>query len=142
MIADRAHPHHGAALSTRLNNHFHSMDIGPAHIVLLSTEYYYYTSYGWEQIARQYEWLEQDLARANANRAQRPWIIALYHKPLYCFNVLDHTCNQLSLDRPKIRQGVRWPGTSRWAPLKYGLEDLFYRHGVDLTISGHEHFYV
>lgn len=111
-------------------------------MILLSTEYYFYTHYGWEQIRYQYDWLEADLRRANANRAARPWIVVLFHKPLYCFNVLDHTCNQLSLDRPKIRQGVRWPGSSRWAPLVYGLEGLFYRHGVDLTMSGHEHFYM
>ena len=80
MIADRARPHHGAALSSRLNNHFHSMDIGPAHIVMFSTEFYYFTEFGWEQIRLQYEWLEADLKRANANRAQRKWIIVLGHR--------------------------------------------------------------
>ena len=28
------------------------------------------------------------------------------------------------------------------APLEYGLEDLFFRHGVDLQFYGHEHYYI
>ena len=36
---------------------FYSVDIGPAHIVAVTTEFFYYTSYGWRQIADQYKWL-------------------------------------------------------------------------------------
>lgn len=43
------------------NNHFFSFNIGPAHIISFSSEFYYYTEYGFDQIARQYEWLEEDL---------------------------------------------------------------------------------
>jgi len=38
------------------------MNIGPVHLVSFSSEYYYYVNYGWQQIIRQYEWLERDLA--------------------------------------------------------------------------------
>ena len=51
------------------------------------------------------------------------------HRPIYCLNVLDPSCNQLTLDRPKIRKGIRWLGDLR-SPLKYGLEDLFFNKGV------------
>lgn len=87
MISDRSHPNHQAPLSHRINNHYHSMNLGPATIILLSSEFYYYTQYGWDQIRIQYEWLEGELKRANANRAKHPWIIVMAHRPLYCLKV-------------------------------------------------------
>jgi len=38
-----------------------SVNIGPVHLVSFSSEYYYEVFYGWEQIIRQYEWMENDL---------------------------------------------------------------------------------
>lgn len=35
--------------------------MGSAHIIGFSTEFYYFTEYGFDQIVSQYEWLEQDL---------------------------------------------------------------------------------
>ena len=69
-----------------LNNHFYSFNIGPAHIISLSTEFYFFIEYGWTQIARQYEWLENDLKEATKpeNRAKHPWIITIGHRPMYC----------------------------------------------------------
>jgi len=43
------------------NNLFYSFDIGPAHIISFSTEFYYYIEFGFEQVRRQFEWLKQDL---------------------------------------------------------------------------------
>jgi hypothetical protein len=43
------------------NNHFFSLDIGPVHLVSFSTEFYFFFQYGFTQIKRQYEWLENDL---------------------------------------------------------------------------------
>lgn len=41
---------------------FCSWNIGPAHIISISTEFYFfYREYGSEQIANQYKWLEADL---------------------------------------------------------------------------------
>jgi len=40
---------------------FSSWNIGPAHIISISTEVYYFYQYGIEQIVQQYEWLERDL---------------------------------------------------------------------------------
>ena len=56
---------------------YYSYDVGAAHVVVYSTEFYYFVSYGWEQIERQYQWLRRDLEEANRpeNRAQHPWII-------------------------------------------------------------------
>ena len=51
--------------------------------------YYYYVST--EGIRAQYEWLVADLEAANTpeNRAMRPWIIVMGHKPMYCSNFND-----------------------------------------------------
>ena len=56
---------------------YFSYNLGPAHIVAFSSEFYYFTNYGWRQIENQYNWLIKDLAKANLpeNRAKQPWII-------------------------------------------------------------------
>lgn len=123
-------------LSKRINNHFYSLDIGPVHIVLFSTEYYYYTEYGTEQIKRQFEFLEEDLTKANKQRNERPWIIVMGHRPLYCLKLGDNSCDHDTMERPTIRQGFK-----EGSHLKYGLEELFFKHGVDMQFYGHEHFY-
>ncbi len=58
------------------NNHFFSVDIGNVHLVSFSTEFYYFIQYGLLQMPRQYDWLVNDLKKANLpeNRALRPCI--------------------------------------------------------------------
>ena len=65
-----------------------SWNIGPAHIVSFDTEIYYWRNTH-DNIKRQYDWLEADLKEANLpeNRAARPWIITMGHKPMYCSSV-------------------------------------------------------
>jgi len=72
--------------SKEMNNHRYSYNIGPAHIISFSTEFYYFLFYGVGQIGWQYQWLEEDLKEANKieNRSKRPWIITLGHRPQYC----------------------------------------------------------
>jgi hypothetical protein len=72
--------------SGQMNNHFYSFDVGPVHVIGLSSEFYFYVNYGWSQMAQQYKWLENDLKEANKpeNRALRPWIITMAHRPMYC----------------------------------------------------------
>ena len=38
-----------------------SFNLGPIHIISISTEFYFYLEYGLEQIVQQYNWLEKDL---------------------------------------------------------------------------------
>ncbi|XP_076833780.1 acid phosphatase type 7 isoform X2 [Brachyhypopomus gauderio] len=114
---------------------WYSWDIGSAHIVSFSTEVYFYLEYGLDLLFRQYEWLKRDLEEANRpeNRAARPWIITMAHRPMYCSND-DHD------DCTKFESYVRL-GRNDTDPPAPGLEDLFYRHGVDLELWAHEHTY-
>ena len=116
-----------------MNNHFYSFDVGPVHFISFSTEFYFFVNYGWNQIAVQYGWLKQDLEEATKpeNRAKRPWIIAMGHRPMYCSTNNDFECNQ---NESIPRKGL---------PVihAYGLEDLFYAYGVDIEIFAHEHNY-
>lgn len=116
-----------------INNHFYSFDIGPAHIIAFSTEFYFFVQYGWLQIARQYDWLQKDLEEANKpeNRAKTPWIITMGHRPMYCSTDDTDDC---TYKESIIRTGL---------PIlhAYALEDLFYKYGVDVEFWAHEHVY-
>jgi len=64
------------------------------------------------------------LDKANMQRSAKPWIIAMGHRPMYCS--ADDVNDDCRRNNPVVRQN---------------LEDLFYAEGVDLIISGHQHFY-
>nr|XP_044252206.1 acid phosphatase type 7 isoform X3 [Drosophila takahashii] len=113
---------------------WYSFNLGPVHFVSFSTEVYYFLGYGFKLLTKQFEWLERDLAEANLpeNRAKRPWIITYGHRPMYCSDDKEYDCNaQLET---YIRQGLPM---LKW----FGLEDLFFKHGVDVEFFAHEHFY-
>eukprot|EP00066_Takifugu_rubripes_P001458 XP_003962649.1 PREDICTED: LOW QUALITY PROTEIN: iron/zinc purple acid phosphatase-like protein [Takifugu rubripes] len=118
---------------------WYSWNLGPVHMVSLSTEVYFYLEFGLEftgpPLYEQYEWLRQDLEEANRpeNRAVRPWIITMGHRPMYCSDDDQDDCTKFDSYVRLGRQDTRPP-----AP---GLEDLFYRHGVDLELWAHEHTY-
>nr|XP_056703625.1 acid phosphatase type 7 [Euleptes europaea] len=111
---------------------WYSWDVGPAHIVSFSTEVYFFLKYGKHLVAEQFQWLETDLQEASRpeRRKERPWIITMGHRPMYCSNNdLDDCTRHESI----IRRGLH--------PHQYGLEDLFYKYGVDLEFWAHEHSY-
>ncbi|XP_072545878.1 acid phosphatase type 7 isoform X3 [Salminus brasiliensis] len=114
---------------------WYSWNIGSAHIISFSTEVYFYLEYGLDLLFEQYKWLKSDLEEANKpeNRAIRPWIITMAHRPMYCSDD-DHD------DCTKFESYVRL-GRNDTKPPAPGLEDLFYQHGVDLELWAHEHTY-
>lgn len=59
-------------------NFWFSFDMGNVHVTSLSTEHDYSPG------SAQLRWLEQDLARAVANRARVPWLVVTGHRPMYC----------------------------------------------------------
>ncbi|KAL9954282.1 hypothetical protein ACROYT_G041799 [Oculina patagonica] len=112
-------------------NMFYSWNVGPAHIISISTEFYFYHNYGTHQMANQFKWLEADLQEATkkSNRAVRPWIITMGHRPMYCSNADGDDCTK---HESVVRTGIK---------SKYGLENLLYKYGVDLMVWAHEHSY-
>ena len=72
-----------------------SWDIGPAHIIAIDSEFYFFVWDGLHLIGEQYRWLEEDLKRANQpeQRAKHPWIIVMYHRPMYCTTIIGLDCN-------------------------------------------------
>lgn len=115
---------------------FYSFNLGPVHFIGFNTEVYHYFNvyYQLNHLIYQYNWLERDLHEANKpeNRAKRPWIITFAHRPMYCSSDNDDDCTPQFVTA--VRKGI---------PLmsNFGLEDLFYRHGVDVGIWAHEHSY-
>jgi hypothetical protein len=105
------------------NNWWYSWDDGLVHYVAISTEVYFGIGPAGGMQA-QYEWLQKDLAKANANRANVPWIAVHGHRSIYCS--CDGDCDSSSWI---LRQG------------EWGLEDLLFKQGVDLFLNGHEHNY-
>ncbi len=108
-----------------INNGFdmwYSFDIGQMHIISWSTEVLFART---QDIQSQYNWIENDLQKANKNRAERPWIITIGHRPIYCSNA-DDDC--IAKD-------------SAGAQVQPYIEELFYKSGVDIEIWAHEHSY-
>ncbi|XP_057671572.1 acid phosphatase type 7 [Diorhabda carinulata] len=114
-------------------SYMYSIDIGPMHIISISTEVYYFLEYGIKPLVFQYQWLEDDLAKANLpeNREKQPWIIVMGHRPMYCSNTDHDDCTH---HETITRVGLPFLHF-------FGLEDLLYNYGVDLAIWAHEHSY-
>jgi len=94
---------------------WHSFDAGPVHFAGISTEHDFSAG------SAQYQWLSQDLAKANANRAETPWLVVFGHKPMYTSH------GDASHDNDDL--------------LRSELEQLFVEQGVNLVIWGHDHFH-
>ncbi|KAK9869436.1 hypothetical protein WA026_003191 [Henosepilachna vigintioctopunctata] len=111
----------------------YSINIGPLHIISISTEVYYFLNYGLKPLVFQYQWLEDDLAKANLpeNREKHPWIIVIGHRPMYCSNTDEDDCTK---NETLTRVGLPFFQF-------FGLENLFYNYGVDVEIWAHEHSY-
>ncbi|XP_015794313.1 acid phosphatase type 7 [Tetranychus urticae] len=115
------------------SNDMYTFTVGPILFITISTEFYYYLEGGGaKKVAEQRDWLENVLTEANQpeNRAKHPWIIVLGHRPFYCSSSRFGRC----------------PGGTTWIRtgsnyLGKGLEDLFYKGGVDLVFGGHNHQY-
>lgn len=111
----------------------YSFNLGPLHIISISTEVYYFLNYGLKPLVFQYQWLEDELAKANLpeNREKHPWLIVMGHRPMYCSNTDNDDCTR---NETLTRVGLPF---FRF----FGLEKLFYDYGVDIEIWAHEHSY-
>jgi len=111
------------------NNWYYSFNYGLVHFVSLSSEIYF--DFPWMARA-QYTWLLDDLEIANRNRSNAPWIIVYHHRPLYCTGWGPECGAQASV----MKKGLFLNGS-----FHYGLEDTYYRFGVDFVVTGHVHNY-
>ena len=108
---------------------YYSFNLGNVHFISISTEYYYFLNYGGMQIARQYNWLVNDLEKAVQNRQDQPWIVIFGHRPMYCSDDDNDDC---TFHNSRTRTGL--PLLHLW-----GLEELLQRYSVDLVLWAHEH---
>uniref|UniRef100_A0A8B9LV93 Purple acid phosphatase n=1 Tax=Astyanax mexicanus TaxID=7994 RepID=A0A8B9LV93_ASTMX len=105
---------------------WYSWNIGSAHIISFSTEVYFYLEYGLDLLFEQYKWLQSDLEEANKpeNRAIRPWIITMAHRPMYCSDDDHDDCTKFE---SFVRNISEFPGLMAQC--------------VDLELWAHEHTY-
>lgn len=100
-------------------NLYWSMDYNLVHFLGFSSEHDFAPG------SLQYNFIQEDLAKAVANRENVPWIIMFMHRPLYCHNDEDDVGD-----------------CQRNAPLfRSYLESLVESAKVDLFITAHEHSY-
>jgi hypothetical protein len=100
------------------NNLYYSINVGPLHLVAMSTELYFDPG----AAAPQYAWLDADLAAVN--RTETPWVIVYGHRSIYCS--CDSDCDG---DATAVRDGP------------WGMEALLNKYRVDVFFNGHEHDY-
>jgi len=98
-------------------NFWYSIDYGHIHYTFMSTEHHYGVG------SPQYIWLEQDLATANMNRLQTPWLIVSGHRPMYCSDTAE------------------WSAHCPGAYFQTVIEPLFHKYSVDMYLCGHMHMY-
>lgn len=93
---------------------WYSFNYSMFHIISISSEHDY------SEPSTQYNWLENDLALANQDRDAHPWLITMFHRPMYSSTESGHG-SELNL--------------------RDTIEPLFIEHKVDIAISGHDHNY-
>lgn len=120
--------------SNGLLNMWYSFDYASVHFVVLNTETDFtnapeneYGGSGNVKTLRSghfapegayLKWLEEDLRKANENRAQRPWVIALGHRTWWAFD-----------------------GKPQDDMVRDAHAELFQKYNVDLYMAGHFHSY-
>ena len=112
------------------SNWFYSFNLGQAHYIFLNSELYFDSTLN-ISCETQNNWLIKDLAEANANRKNVPWIIAMMHRPLYC-------SVDWSLPNP-CKATINC--CTRAAYLRDIFEEIFYNNSVDIVIQAHQHNY-
>jgi len=108
-------------------NMYSSFNYGSIHVIAYNAEQDHGLAPDLKPGGQQYNWIEQDLIKANQNRAQQPWIMVFGHRPFYCSSRGQggdiHNCDT-NADR-----------------LRSFVEDLFMDYGVDLVFTAHVHDY-
>eukprot|EP00039_Didymoeca_costata_P028515 m.21302 g.21302 ORF g.21302 m.21302 type:complete len:548 (+) comp7102_c0_seq1:140-1783(+) len=116
-------PTYDTLAGTGKNNMYFSFNVGLVHYISFSTEFWFGVGNSKVNKETAVAWLKKDLAAANANRANVPWIIAFGHRSLLC---TDSDGDDCFVEAWELRQA---------------LQEIFFDSGVDFWINGHEHNY-
>ncbi|GLD98271.1 hypothetical protein PINS_up006968 [Pythium insidiosum] len=116
-------------------NMWYSFEHGPVHFTSISSETDFpnapnnshipFNKIPYGGFGDQLSWLERDLQRADANRANVPWVVVMMHRAIYTRTMCD-------------ANGVP---TGEAAPVQKAFEELFIKYNVDVVVSGHVHLY-
>jgi hypothetical protein len=98
---------------------FYSVDVGPLHIVALDDSWIVDPTGDPDYQGIFQPWLEADLGAAVANRANVPWIIAMYHHSSYSSSLHGMDADVLM-------------GRAFFAP-------IWQKYHVDVVMGGHDH---
>ena len=124
--------------------------VGQMRYIVLNSEVYYSMQFSQNDVQRQQLWLEQQLELANRMRALHPWVVVLIHRPIYCSasallrcgngqsEVIIKNNRHLNKSESIFSSNISFHKHKR---LRVNLEEIFYRHGVDMVIVGHNHHY-
>jgi len=96
----------------KTNNTWYSIDMGPAHIVMLNN----YVPYSDNSVM--YKWFDEDLSKVD--REVTPWIVVGFHSPWY------HTYINHYKENSNMQEY---------------FEPLMLKHSVDVVLNGHVHAY-
>lgn len=103
----------------------YSFDYKSLHLVSFSSEVFFEMG-SYDQIQTALKWLDDDLTRANLNRHERPWIIVMAHRPMYCSPGEHEDCTWKA---ETMRLGPMYNGKRTG-----GLEALLLKHRVDIYL--------
>jgi hypothetical protein len=109
-------------------DYFWSMDMGLVHFVGLDTEHPADIPY---VSNAQLAWLKQDLAAANANRANVPWIVVSGHRPLWCSSHRSD-CTTLAAEMRMFLENILY--TNKYVPFFFFFFFFFFFWVVCLTV--------
>ncbi|MFO0586892.1 MAG: metallophosphoesterase family protein [Polyangiaceae bacterium] len=100
---------------------FFSFDAGPVHVTVIDDSYFIKSTTAQEELDALTAWIDADLAAAEANRANVPWLVTLHHHGP--FSSANHG------DDLDVLRG------------RAALMPLYDKHHVDLDVAGHDHNY-
>ena len=123
-------PTYVAANGEVANTLYFSWDAGLVHYVALSTELWFGVKSGAVDTKAMLAWLEADLEKANANRANVPWIVVHGHRSVYCSIALSDDGDCIDI-----------VGFGPAGKVRKDMEPLLHKYGVDFFVNGHEHSY-
>lgn len=109
--------------SARFPAYYYSFDCGPAHFLVLNTQWGELDALAPGILPEQLAWMERDMA-AQKKQGAKPWNIVLMHKDV------------LAYDEPQSDGS-----TMGFSDVGRAMMKTFDTHGIDLVLTGHMHAY-